>query len=201
MHLSVPPPGCHHEVKASDAEPDRELGTSRPKGQLGPGISRGRCSGWVGTKCSGLEGMRQACDGTCGLARVRTSVAVDTAAGARWQRRIGLRLPVEVEPQGQHDARAAVAEDDLRGFARVHRAQYRPRPPDLHLPRARLPGRLLLLPTGCLPGLIGAGRLRIRKLDVGGACVWAYALRGRPASSSRAPSGLKRGNGGLALPS
>lgn len=49
-----------------------------------------------------------------------TSVAVDTAAGARWQRRVGLRLAVEVEPQGQHDARAAVAEDDLRGLARVH---------------------------------------------------------------------------------
>lgn len=36
---------------------------------------------------------------------------------------------------------------------------------------------------------------------MGGACVWAYALRGRPAGSRRAPSGLKRGNGGQALPS
>lgn len=49
-----------------------------------------------------------------------TSVAMDAAARAGWQRRVGLRLAVEVEPHGQHHARAAVTEDDLGRLASVH---------------------------------------------------------------------------------
>lgn len=44
-----------------------------------------------------------------------TSVAVDAAARAWGQRRVRLGLAIEVEPHGQHHARAAVAEDDLGG--------------------------------------------------------------------------------------
>lgn len=63
-----------------------------------------------------------------------TSVAVDAAARAWGQRRVRLGLPIEVEPHGQHHARAAVAEDDLGRLARVHGTQHRPQPPGLHLP-------------------------------------------------------------------
>lgn len=54
-----------------------------------------------------------------------TSVAVDAAARAWGQRRVRLGLPIEVEPHGQHHARAAVAEDDLGRLARVHGTQHR----------------------------------------------------------------------------
>lgn len=73
---------------------------------------------------------------------------MDAAARARRQRGVGLRFAVEVEPHRKHDARAAVAEDDLGRLPRVHRAQHRPRLPGLHLLRG-----VRLLTTGLFPAL------------------------------------------------
>ncbi|KAL0600205.1 hypothetical protein AAY473_030082 [Plecturocebus cupreus] len=104
---------------------------------------------------SGRKGSRRLCYRPCWVGpkrRARTSVAVDAAARAGRQRGVGLRLAIEVEPHGQRDARAAVAEDDLGGFARVQRAQHWPRPPSLHL----LLGAQLLRDGLFRAGLLGA---------------------------------------------
>ena len=87
-----------------------------------------------------------------------TSVAVDATAGARRQSGVGVRFAVEVEPQGKHNARAAVAEDDLGRLAGIHRAQHRPWLPGLHLLR----GVRFLLPGLLLAALLRAVLLSAR---------------------------------------
>lgn len=64
-----------------------------------------------------------------------TPVAMDSAARAGGQRQVGLHLAVEVEPHGQHHARAAVVEDDL-GRSRVftERSIGRRRPASISCP-------------------------------------------------------------------
>lgn len=58
--------------------------------------------------------------------RLLTAVAVHDPPGARPQHGVVARPALEVHPDGEHGARAAVVEDDLGEFARVGGAQARP---------------------------------------------------------------------------
>lgn len=113
---------------------------------------RGGCTGVpraLGPR-SGRANSWQGCKRGAGWGRGRaTSEAVDAAARAGGQRGVRQRFALEVEPQGAHDARAAVAEDDLGRLTGVDGTQRPPWGRRRHFPRpvrhtacARAPGRM-----------------------------------------------------------